>query len=1026
MDFIPLHLYSGYSFLKSGILFKDLSKDLVKKGYKQVGLTDYNVMYGYPLFNKTLLNNNIKPIFGLDLHVNENLFTLIVKNENGYKNLCYISTYLEKRAGICSDFNEIKDYLGDLICVISSKSSKIFNSVNEHIFLDYLNKLNSLFSDFYIGLEIYSNNDKIKANLINEFSSLYNIKLIAFPFIKYLNKGDELRLKILEAISKDTAIETIDDDISNDYYLRTKEEINTLYDFKYLKELNSLVSKINFNFNVKRGELLNFTSSSNISSKDLLKEEIYKGLAKHHIDIKENKAYRNRLNKEFIIIDKMGYCDYFLIVKDYVDYAKNNNIPVGPGRGSASGSLIAYLLGITEVDPLKFKNLLFERFLNPERQSMPDIDIDFSDLERDKVINYIINKYGKDRTARVIAFQTIGAKQAIRDVGRVFHYNLKDIDELSKAIPVTSKIDLETCAATIPAFKNLISDDKNKELYERAKLIEGFPRQKGLHAAGVIINDKSLLNTLPLTVLDENTYVTQYEKDYLEEQGFLKMDLLGLTALSTIQRTLNLIKINENKEIKMEDIPLNDPLSYKLIREFKTMGIFQLDTGAARNGIRYIKPTSFNDIVDLLALDRPGPMEQIPLYSARKEGRTKVSYLDKSLIPILESTYGIIIYQEQIMEIGRAFAGFSMAESDIFRRAISKKHVDELVKIKAKFFEGAKKLGHNENTINKIYDLILEFASYGFNKSHSVAYSMISVRMAYLKAHYPLEFYASILESQFGNNDTKFANYISEIRRSNIKILNPNINESELYFKIYNSGLLFPLLNIGGLPSKLMINIINERNKNGKFKDFLDFISRMYLTPDKITELQVNKLIDSGAFDLFNYSRASLKAATSLAIQFASTYVYKEKDLLDNFGLSFTIENIKDNPKERMENEFNVLGVLLSDSPFNYIEYDKNIKITPFSELVERKTSTILGIILTVKTLQIRKGIHKGEIMAFVDLNDDNSNSISCTIFSDLYAKNINKLKKDNIVLIKGKLEINSDRKDTFLADEIIVLKENI
>ena len=262
MDFIPLHLYSGYSFLKSGILFKDLSKDLVKKGYKQVGLTDYNVMYGYPLFNKTLLNNNIKPIFGLDLHVNENLFTLIVKNENGYKNLCYISTYLEKRAGICSDFNEIKDYLGDLICVISSKSSKIFNSVNEHIFLDYLNKLNSLFSDFYIGLEIYSNNDQIKANLINEFSSLYNIKLIAFPFIKYLNKGDELRLKILEAISKDTAIETIDDDISNDYYLRTKEEINTLYDFKYLKELNSLVSKINFNFNVKRGELLNFTISS--------------------------------------------------------------------------------------------------------------------------------------------------------------------------------------------------------------------------------------------------------------------------------------------------------------------------------------------------------------------------------------------------------------------------------------------------------------------------------------------------------------------------------------------------------------------------------------------------------------------------------------------------------------------------------------------------------------------------------------------------------------------------------------------
>ncbi|MBO8427717.1 MAG: DNA polymerase III subunit alpha [Firmicutes bacterium] len=1022
MDFIPLHIYSGYSFLNSGILFKDLANDAIKKGYKILGLSDLNVLYGFPLFNKTLTSNSLTPIFGVDLYIDNNLFTLYVKSELGYQNLCYISTFLEKKGGFCNDFEEIKDYLGDLICVISSKKSKCFKTINDNLFKEFLFKIKNYFNDFYIGIEIYSQEDKTKASLIEEFASLYSIPLIAFPFIQYLNKGDELRVKILKAISKDTAIETIEGEVSSEYYLRTNEEYHLLYKESYINELSNLVKKINFNFSIKRGELLHYTENLNISSKDLLKNKILKSLKAHNIDLNKETKYRNRLNKEFLIIDKMGYCDYFLIVQDYVNYAKDRDIPIGPGRGSAAGSLIAYLLGITEVDPLKFSDLLFERFLNPERKSMPDIDIDFSDLRRDEVINYIISKYGRNRTARVIAFQTIGAKQALRDVGRVFHYPTSDIDQLSKAIPNNfkqGKYTLDDCLV-IPAFNNLIKDEHNKEIFLKAKMIEGFPRQKGLHAAGVIINNKSLLTSLPLTILDENTYVTQYEKDYLEEQGFLKMDLLGLTALSTIDNTLKLIKKYKNIDLKMSDIPFDDQDALTLIRENKTMGIFQLDTGPASRGISYIKPTSFNDIVDLLALDRPGPSEQIPLYSARKEGKLKINYLDNSLIPILKNTYGIIVYQEQIMQIARVFAGFSLSEADIFRRAISKKHLNDLENIKEKFFKGAIKQGHKKETISQIFDLILKFASYGFNKSHSVAYAMISTRMAYLKAHYPLEYYCAILESQYGSNDLKFSKYITEIKRMKITILNPNINKSSLRFTICNDALLLPLLNISGFPSKVSISIIEERNKHGLFKDFLDFVIRMSYTKDKITELQLNKLIDAGCFDTFNINRATLKASTTDALQYASTCIYKEGNLLDDFGLSFNYTYKEENKEEKMEKEYEALGVLISDSPFSNLKINPKIKLTDFDKLIKDKECIIIGLISQVKTVQIKKGLHKGEIMAFVDIYNEVMDNITVTVFSELYTKLINILTKDQIILIRGKLEIDKNDKRSFLASNIV------
>lgn len=1025
MNFIPLHIYSGYSFLNSGILFDKLITTCKEYNFNAVGISDLNVMYGLPSFDKICLKNNIKPIFGLDFYYNDNLLSLYVKNENGYKNLCRISTFLEKTSGICKDFFEIKDFFKDLICVISTKQSKIFEHVKESVFKNDLYEIQKYFDDFYIGLEIYNIEDKNKANLIRDFASEYSYSTIAFPHIKYIKKEDYLILAILKAISEDTGIETIEDNIPRYNYLRTNDEIMSLYDFKDIKELNDLVNKINFQFVIKRGELLHFTKDKNISSKELLIEIILKELANKNINLEKNKRYRDRLNKEFLIIDKMGYCDYFLIVRDYINYAKTSSIPVGPGRGSVGGSLIAYLLGITEVDPLKYNDLLFERFLNPERNSMPDIDIDFSDLERDDVINYIINKYGQERTARVIAFQTIGAKQAIRDIGRVFHFKSDDVEQLSKAIPSnfnSNNYNLEMCANSIPKFKELITDENNKKLYEYALLIEGFPRQKGLHAAGVIINDKSLLDLIPLTYLDENTFITQYEKDFLEEQGFLKMDLLGLTALSTIEKTLNLIKTNKNITLKIDEIPYNDKKIFNLIRDGQTMGIFQLDTGAAHKGIDYIKPTSFNDIVDLLALDRPGPMEQIPLYSRRKEGYEKIEYLDDSLIPILKSTYGIIVYQEQIMQIARVFAGFSYAEADIFRRAISKKHKDEILKMESKFLDGAIKLHRDEQKAKAIFDLILKFASYGFNKSHSVAYAMISCRMAYLKTYYPLEFYCAILESQYGSNDVKFNKYLSEIHRAQIKVLVPNINESQVSFSIYNNSLLMPLTNIGGLPSKVSLAIILERNENGKFESFIDFVTRMYHTPDKITELQLSKLIDAGCFDSLNPNRKSLKNSIINAMQYASTIAYKENDLLDNYGINYKDADVEEDEKTRLENEYAVLGTWISDSPFKHINIAAKYKITPFDKLVPNKLANTFGLIKNIKTITIKNGKSKGQPMGFVDITNEFDDALSLTLFSETYALFNEMLKENEMIMVQGKYDIKGKR-PTFIVKKLRVLK---
>ena len=1021
MSFIPLHIETGYTFLKSSILIANLIKEAKNDGYSTLGICDRYVMYGFPKFNQECLKNNIKPIFGLDAKIDDFLdISLFIKNEEGYKNLCYISTILQKDNTISSE--EIKDLTKGLIAVVPTNKNEIFNSIDDKLFAHNLNKYTSLFDQFLIGIEIYNKEMIPHVDLIRSFAQQYAYETIAFPLVRYLKKDDAISIKLLEAIKNQTSI-SIEEPIDNsDYFFKTKDEITKFYSLHELDNCKNIFKDLDFTFLKKRGELLHFDPSKDASI--LLKEKIFEGLKIRNIELKDNEEYRSRLNYEYLTIEKMGYCDYFLIVQDYVKYARNNDILVGPGRGSAAGSLVSYLLGITEVDPLKF-NLLFERFLNPQRKTMPDIDIDFQDTRRDEVFNYLINKYGIERCSRVIAFQTFGAKQSLRDITKAIGYPNAKADEIAKTIPNNynaNNYTLDYAYANIPTFKEKIDENiDNQRIFKLAHSIEGLPRQKGLHAAGLILDNNDLRRSIPLTYENGIDLVTQYEKDYLEDQGFLKMDLLGLTHLTTIANCLKIIKAKKNIDLNYLDIPYNDKKIFDLIKEKRTMGIFQLDTSAAGNALSYIKPSCFNDIVATISLDRPGPMAQIPAFALRKEGKAKITYLSPSLEPILKDTYGIIVYQEQIMQIARVYAGFSFAKADLFRRAISKKHQSELIQMRDDFTKGALKNNHNIKEINSLFDLILKFASYGFNKSHAVCYAMIACQEAYLKTYYGCEFYMAILDQEYGSNDVKFAKYISEIRKNNIEILLPNINYSTTNFELVDNKLLMPLTGINNFPRLVILNILNERNKNGLFKDFLDFVVRMYQSSDPITENQIQKLIDAGVFDTLYPNRKSLKQSVPYAIQYASTSVLSTNNLFENFGISFKYVDTEDDLIERIKNEKEALGVMISDSFLNHI--DKNLftkyQITKISDLLENKETTILCAISHIKTTKIKKGKDAGKPMAFVSAYDE-TGEIELIVFSDVYAIYANKLVENNIVIVTGRLQKKYNNNDyNFVVKDI-------
>ncbi|MBO7302714.1 MAG: DNA polymerase III subunit alpha, partial [Clostridia bacterium] len=760
----------------------------------------------------------------------------------------------------------------------------------------------------------------------------------------------------------------------------------------------------------------------------------YEAFEKKAADILANndKEYRDRIEYELSVIDSMGYSDYFLIVWDYVNFAHNNDIPVGPGRGSGAGSLVAFLIGITDIDPIKFQ-LLFERFLNPERVSMPDIDIDFCYNRRDEVIRYMYEKYGEDHVSQIIAFGTLGAKAAIRDVGRVMGMAYADVDIVAKAVPKDISITIDDALKQKELQQLYQSSPQIKRLIDVAKALEGMPRNVTIHAAGLVVSDKPLTEYLPLAT-SNGSIVTQFDMDTVAMLGLLKFDFLALRYLTIIDDTCKFIKDNDSS-FDIAKIDLTDKKTYDLISSGNTLGIFQLESGGMRQMLTELAPDRFEDVIAAIALYRPGPMDSIPKYIESRHNNDKITYAHPILEPILSSTYGCIVYQEQVMSIFREVAGYSYGHADVVRRAISKKKGNVLEAEKDNFLNGAIKNGIDVSIAEKLFDDIASFANYAFNKSHAAAYALISYRTAYLKANYPCEYMAALITSVLGNM-TKLAEYIGECGKYNIRVLPPDINESRLLFYPHNNDIIFGLLALKNVGRQFIEGILIERDVNGKFTSFEDFITR--ISQYDINKRMIESLIKVGAFDKFGLYRSQLLASYEAIID---TEQQKNRNnlagQLDMFSIltadpaikpSFKYPDLPERPaKEKLKMEKEVAGMYFSGNLLDsYSEHistlspQKISEIVGNSELNDRQYVKLAGMItsVTVKTTK------RNDRMAFITL-EDKYGEIECIFFASSFEKFSASIAEDNAIYLEGNISLREDEAPKLIVNKATLLNEN-
>ena len=959
MNYVPLYIKTENSLLSSLIKIDELIKFAKSYNYKALSIVDNN-MFGVMEFYKKCLQNGIKPIIGLEVKLDNNL-VLYAKNYNGYKNLLKISTVMSESK---VDINILEKYSSDLICVIPFNYRFIYD------------ELNKMFQNVFIS---YKNKEEY--DLINKDISIYMNETL------YLQKKDSNYLKYLIAIRDGKKIDEVN--ILGDNHLLLPEEIKN-YDFNSNNQ--KILDMCNLKIELHKDLLPIYECPNNLDAYSYLKELCQDGMRKR-FGSSVGKVYIDRLKYELNIINKMGFCNYFLVVYDYVKYAKEHGILVGPGRGSAAGSLVSYLLNITTIDPIKY-NLLFERFLNPERVTMPDIDIDFQYDRREEVINYCVNKYGNKKVAGIITFNTLGAKQAIRDIGRVMDINLDKIDALTKLID--SNLSLRENYNDSKLKRILNEDSELFNLYKVSLKFEGLKRHTSNHAAGIVMCNENLDEILPLYKKD-GMFLTAYSMDYLEEQGLLKMDLLAIKNLTLIDTVLKEVN-KKNKVISFDDIPFEDSEATNVFTSVNTLGIFQFESTGMMNFLRKFRPSNFQDIVAALALFRPGPMNNIDSYIKRKQNKEKIDYFDKSLEKVLKPTYGIIIYQEQIMQIASIMAGFSLGEADILRRAMSKKKEEILLKEKDKFINGSIKRGYSEELARKIYDLILKFAAYGFNKAHSVSYATISYRMAYLKAHYKEDFMKTLLNFEL-NSVNKTKEYIYECKKEGLNILKPDINKSDKYYLKEKDGIRYPLTGLKNLGSMIVNNILDER-KNGDFKSIYDFIKRT--NRKNINKKTLISLIDAGCFDSFDLNHRTMIDGIDLIINYGELI----KDLDEEFVLLPELEIKEEYSKhELLKRELDVIGLYISDNPITEYKQKLNNKfnICDVSHWFDKNVD-IIGTIDYVKEVETKKQ----DKMCFIKISDELA-SIDGVVFPQLY-KTLNEIKRDKTVLISGKVEKRFDK----------------
>ena len=970
-----------------------------KYGYTHLGLVDRNVLAGAMAFKKACEKASIKPVYGLefDLEAEERIYTMILyaKDDEGYKNLMGLSSHICTKEIKAIDLKTLHMYKEhNILCLLSDNMplTRVIDKKEDPS--ETLEKQKMWFGDYIVGLvdhDIASNayrDRQMKPILKNA-----GIKTIALSRTFYLDRDDHEEFNVLKCI-RDKQILSASDSIEEvGRHFMSMEEYDSLYEKEDLVNTDLLASRTD----VKMAYMTSlpvYENNKGVASKDYLVLLCKAGL-KRRLKDRVTEEYAKRLEYELSVILKMHFEDYFLIVYDFILFAKKQGIMVGPGRGSAAGSLVSYCLGITDIDPLKY-GLIFERFLNPERISMPDIDTDFPDDRRDEVIAYVKERYGIEHVGHIITYGTLKAKQVLRDVGRVLDYPNREIDAICKLIPNVPGMDLNTAYNDIPLFHQKIeSDGRFRRLFKIGRKLEFFPRHESTHAAGIVMSRKPLDEVVPITRIESDIYSTQYTMEHLEELGLIKMDFLGLRNLGIIAEIVDDIKVNAPFDIR--SIPLNDKKTFDLIDSVNVLGIFQLESDGMRNLIRKMRPRTFEEIGMTIALFRPGPMKNIPVFLEYRAHPEKVDYIHPSLEPILKETYGIIVYQEQIINIARVMAGFSYGKADILRKAMSKKKLSELEKLYSDFIEGCVKKGYDRKLAERVYSLILEFANYGFNKSHSIAYALVAYQLAYLKANYPLYFYKALLNGVIGSQ-SKTYDYVAECLNIGQKIRGISMNESELTYIIKDNAIIMPFGLCKDVGSISTNKIIEERKENGLYSDYVQTVKR--LIQRGVERNVIENLIYAGAFDEFKHSRHTMISSLNNVIMYANAHK-GEISLMADYDDAPIIEELNDDNMVLAENEKSVLGFYFSFNPIIAVKKKYNIETDNLYNLsVSTGNVKGFGLIKRVKSLKTKKG----DMMAFVDLVDDKG-SISLAVMPKVYAMHSSQLIKGKYLVFEGKME---------------------
>ena len=995
----PLYIRSVYSLLSSLCRIEGIVSYGQRCGYKALGLVDRNVLSGAMAFKKACRKASIKPVFGLefDLQLEDMIYTMVLyaADDEGFRNLMGLSSHICTSENRIIDLSVLNKYRNHNILTLMSDDMPLTRAIDRHENLEEaLNRQNKLFGSYIVALcdhdkAINLNRDKTLKPLLKN----HKIRMIALNRTYYLNRDDVEEYDVLRCIRDKKLLSDNDVVSESGRYFLNSEEYDHLYEKEDLINTELFGNSLNVNLDFTTS-LPVYVNRNNLPSRDYLVSLCKEGLRRR---LKNNVSsdYARRLEYELSVIIKMNFEDYFLIVYDFILYAKKNGIMVGPGRGSAAGSLVAYCLGITDIDPLKY-GLIFERFLNPERISMPDIDTDFPDDKRDEVIEYVKNKYGKQHVGHIITYGTLKAKQVLRDVGRVLNYPSREIDSICKSIPNVLDMNLEKAYNEAPLFRQKIeASEANRRLYRIARKLEFNPRHESTHAGGIVFSRKPLQEVVPITLIEADMYSTQYTMEHLEELGLIKMDFLGLRNLSIIAEIC--AEINARESFDIRKIPLNDSKTFKLIQDVNVMGVFQLESAGMRNLIRKMKPRNFEEIAMCIALFRPGPMKNIPVFLENRANPQNVHYYHEDLREILSETYGIIVYQEQIINIARKMAGFTYGKADILRKAMSKKKQSELEKLTPDFINGCINNGYDRKLAEDVYGLIMEFANYGFNKSHSIAYGLLAYQLAYLKANYPLYFYKSLLNGVTGSQ-SKTYDYISECQSVGQKVLGISLNSSDIEYAVKDDAIIMPFVlckDVGMISAE---KIVKERKENGQFKEFVDAIRR--LTAAGIERNVIENLICAGAFDELGHSRNTMLSSLNNVLMYANAHI-GEISLMSDFDDAPIIEELKDDMLVAAEKEKEVLGFYFTFNPITAVKKKYSIDTPDLHELsMSMGYVKGFGLIQRVKQIKTRKG----DLMAFVDLVDDKG-ALSLAVMPNPYAQYASGLVKGKYVLFEGKIE---------------------